>query len=72
MDGFIISDNNLVTMAGRYLEEKRLEGQKDNDAKIGEVRKVGSVKVASNSEKGGKPIRKQSYSPPKRVLQRSR
>ena len=60
---------------GRYLEERRLEGQKEGGDNIPEVKRAGTTSKAvdPNSNKETNTTRKiSSYSPPKRMLQRSR
>ena len=75
--GNLLSEYNIcVIMAtGRYLGERRQEGQKDKEDKMPEVTKTTAAakQVESNSEKERKPTRKVStYSPPKHTHQRSR
>ena len=58
---------------GRFLEERRLEGQEEGEDNIPEVRRDVTVSKAPNSNMEAKTIRKiSSYSPPKRMLQRTR
>ena len=67
--------NDLVTIIARYLEERRLEGQKEGEDNIPEVKRdVALPKAAApNSNNQANTIRQiSSYSPPKQMLQRSR
>ena len=60
---------------GRFLEERRLEGPKEGEDNIPEVKRAvtTSKAVAPNSNTEANTItNNSSYSPPKRMLQRSR
>ena len=60
---------------GRFLEERRLEGQEEGEDNIPEVKRAATTSkaVAPNSNTEANTIRKvSSYSQPKRMLQRSR
>ena len=60
---------------GRYLEERRLEGRVEEKVKFPEdsMAAMASNALASNSHTEAKLTRRIStYSPPKRILQRSR
>ena len=60
---------------GRFLEERRLEGQKEGEDNIPEVKRAATVSkaVAPNAKKEANTIRTiSSYTPPKRMLHRSR
>ena len=67
--------NNLLMIIGRFLEERRVEGEEEGDDKIPKVKKAvtASKAVAPKSNKEANIIGKiSSYSPPKWMLQRSR
>ena len=72
---YYVYDNDLLMINNRFLEERRLEGQKEGEENIPEVKRAVKVSkaVVPNSNTEANTIRKiSSYSPPKRMLQRSR